>query len=100
MWTESSTPASSSKTGGNRCGHDPKRPLLTPANPIRKGKGGLPRILSLAAELTKAWYDHPKTCPVSVTTEIIAEAISAFRPSLAEAMIEEFKEDVATYSRI
>lgn len=48
--------------GGNRCGHDPKRPLLTPASPIRKGKGGLPRILSLAAERTKAWYSHPKKC--------------------------------------
>ncbi len=35
---------------GNRCGHDPKNPALTPAVPIRKGKGGLPRILSLAAE--------------------------------------------------
>ncbi|WP_235731729.1 hypothetical protein [Fundidesulfovibrio putealis] len=31
--------------------------------PIRKGKGGLPRILSLAAEQAKAWYDHPKKCP-------------------------------------
>lgn len=67
MWTESSTPASSLKTGGNRCGHDPKRPLLTPANPIRKGKGGLPRILSLAAERTKVWYDHPKKCPSLLT---------------------------------
>ncbi|MEA5090523.1 MAG: AAA family ATPase, partial [Solidesulfovibrio sp.] len=37
---------------------------------------------------------------VAVTTDIIIEAISAFRPSLTEAMIEEFKEDVATYSRI
>lgn len=56
-------PLSDSHCVGNRCGHDPKRPLLTPANPIRKGKGGLPRILSLAAERTKAWYDHPKKCP-------------------------------------
>lgn len=67
MWTESRPPVSSSKIGGNRCGHDPKRPLLTPANPIRKGKGGLPRILSLAAERTKAWYDHPKKCPPLLT---------------------------------
>jgi len=49
--------------GGNRCGHDPAKPLLTPANPIRKGKGGLPRILSLAAERTKTWYAHPRKCP-------------------------------------
>lgn len=47
---------------GNRCGHDPRCPALTPANPIRKGKGGLPRILSLAAERAKAWYFHPKKC--------------------------------------
>ncbi len=31
--------------------------------PIRKGKGGLPRILSLAAERAKAWYKHPAKCP-------------------------------------
>ena len=48
---------------GNRCGHDPKNPRLSPAKPIRKGKGGLPRILSLAAERAKAWYFHPKKCP-------------------------------------
>jgi hypothetical protein len=49
---------------GNRCGHYPKRPQLTPALPIRKGKGGLPRILSLAAERAKAWYSHPQKCHV------------------------------------
>ena len=48
---------------GNRCGHDPKNPRLSPPKPIRKGKGGLPRILSLAAERAKAWYFHPKKCP-------------------------------------
>jgi len=48
---------------GNRCGHDPRQPQLSPAKPIRKGKGGLPRILSLAAERAKAWYFHPKKCP-------------------------------------
>lgn len=47
---------------GNRCGHDPKPPKLSPAKPIRKGKGGLPRILSLAVERAKAWYYHPKKC--------------------------------------
>jgi len=46
-----------------------KLPLtrLEPAHPIRKGKGGLPRILSLAAERTKVWYDHPKKCPLLLT---------------------------------
>ena len=48
---------------GNRCGHDPRNPRLDPVRPILKGKGGLPRILSLAAERAKAWYDHPKKCP-------------------------------------
>jgi len=49
---------------GNRCGHDPAQPRLTPARPISKGKGGLPRILSLAAERAKAWYRHPQKCHV------------------------------------
>lgn len=49
---------------GNRCGHDPKQPRLTPARSLRKGKGGLPRILSLAAERAKKWYFHPKKCPL------------------------------------
>ena len=48
---------------GNRCGHDPKRPQLSAAVSIPKGKGGLPRILSLAAERAKAWYFHPSKCP-------------------------------------
>ena len=48
---------------GNRCGHDSSTPNLRPAHPIRKGKGGLPRILSLAAERAKAWYKHPAKCP-------------------------------------
>ena len=49
-------------TTGNRCGHNPKSPRLSPLKPIRKGKGGLPRILSLAAERAKAWYRHPHKC--------------------------------------
>ena len=47
---------------GNRCGHCPKQPSLTPARPIRKGAGGLPRLLSLAAERAKEWYRHPQKC--------------------------------------
>ena len=50
------------RISGNKCGHDPRAPRLSPAVPIRKGKGGLPRILSLAAERAKAWYFHPKKC--------------------------------------
>ena len=48
---------------GNRCGHDSHDPRLNAAVPIPKGKGGFPRILSLAAERAKAWYFHPKKCP-------------------------------------
>ena len=48
---------------GNRCGHDPHNPQLSPATPIKKGVGGLPRILSLAAERAKDWFFHPDTCP-------------------------------------
>lgn len=50
------------RISGNKCGHDPRAPRLSPVVPIRKGKGGLPRILSLAAERAKAWYYHPKQC--------------------------------------
>ena len=49
---------------GNRCGHCAVQPRLHPARPIRKGQGGLPRILSLAAERAKAWYRHPHKCHV------------------------------------
>jgi hypothetical protein len=48
---------------GNRCGHNPKKPRLNAAVSLPKGKGGLPRILSLAAERAKEWYRHPKKCP-------------------------------------
>lgn len=48
---------------GNRCGHDPRQPVLSAAVPIPKGRGGFPRILSLAAERAKAWYFHPQKCP-------------------------------------
>jgi len=49
---------------GNKCSHDARQPRLHPARPIRKGLGGLPRILSLAAERVKAWYRHPEKCHV------------------------------------
>lgn len=48
---------------GNRCGHDPKNPRLSPLEPIRTGPGGLPRILSLAAEKAKEWFFFPGQCP-------------------------------------
>lgn len=62
MFADGAPSAAAAKPSGNRCGHDPKRPQLTPANPIRKGKGGLPRILSLAAERAREWYTRPGKC--------------------------------------
>lgn len=57
------THANVSAVFGNRCGHDPHNPQLSPPSPIKKGLGGLPRILSLAAERAKDWFFHPDTCP-------------------------------------
>lgn len=53
----------SGSISGNRCGHDPQNPRLSPPMPIKKGLGGLPRILSLAAERAKDWFFHPDSCP-------------------------------------
>ena len=47
---------------GNRCGHDPQNPHLSPPTPIKTGPGGLPRILSLAAERAKEWFWNLKKC--------------------------------------
>jgi hypothetical protein len=55
---------------GNRCGHDPQNPNLSPPNPIRKGEGAPPRILSLAAELAKEWFWNPQKCPLLDTNLI------------------------------
>ena len=51
------------RLSGNRCGHDPHTPRLNAAVSIPQGKGGFPRILSLAAERAKAWYFYPRQCP-------------------------------------
>ena len=50
-------------TTGNRCGHDPQNPRLSPPAAIRTGPGGPPRILSLAAEKAKEWFFSPGQCP-------------------------------------
>jgi hypothetical protein len=55
--------AESSWASGNRCGHDPKNPILSPLNPNRKGEGDLLRILSLAAERANEWFWNPNQCP-------------------------------------
>ena len=56
-------PGSLSPMFGNRCGHDPRHPQLSPLQPIRKGPGAPPRILSLAAEKAKEWFFSPGICP-------------------------------------
>lgn len=48
---------------GNRCGHNPLRPVLELQSPIRVGKGGLPRILSLAKECVIKYFDKPNVLP-------------------------------------
>lgn len=53
---------------GSRCGHNPYSPRLNAAVSIPKGKGGLPRILSLAGERAKAWYFHPAKCSLLQTS--------------------------------
>ena len=63
-WSSDSNATDSRGKAGNRCGHCSNRPSLTPVRPIRKGPGGLPRLLSLAAERAKEWYRHPQKCHV------------------------------------
>ena len=59
------TPAAPySAKSGNRCGHDPANPKLSPPEPIKKGPGAPPRILSLAAEKVKEWFFNPGICPL------------------------------------
>lgn len=45
--------------GGNFCGHDPQKPLLNTLNPIKIGKGGLPRVLTLCMERLDGYYERP-----------------------------------------
>lgn len=48
---------------GNYCGHDKHEPKFTLAKPLKKGKGGLPRILTLALERFHAYYANPSLFP-------------------------------------
>ena len=45
--------------GGNFCGHDPSDPILNTLNPVKTGKGGLPRVLSLCMERMDSYYARP-----------------------------------------
>lgn len=46
--------------GGNFCGHDPASPRFTLADPAKKGKGGIPRVLTLCMERLKDYYYRPR----------------------------------------
>jgi hypothetical protein len=45
---------------GNGCAHDPLNPNLTLAKPAKKGKGGIPRVLTLCMERLPDYYYRPK----------------------------------------
>ncbi|MEW8389523.1 MAG: replication protein RepA [Candidatus Thiodiazotropha sp.] len=46
--------------GGNYCGHDPAKPNLALVQPAKKGKGGLPRVLTLCAERVTGYFYRPR----------------------------------------
>lgn len=80
---------------------------------MNTGTIDLERIVALTTKFTPADVEYlfqivaqqafEKECESKsdfpVTTEMIAQAIADFRPSLTEAMIEDFKEDIAIYAR-
>jgi hypothetical protein len=47
--------------GGNFCGHRPFSPSFTLKKPAKKGKGGLPRVLTLCMERLTNYYYRPGT---------------------------------------
>lgn len=49
--------------GGNYCGHSPLVPTLELEHPIKKGQGGLPRILSLVSEKIEDYFHSPSLLP-------------------------------------
>ncbi len=57
------TPTPSNPIFGNSCGHIPTEPKLTPPNPAKTGKGGLPRTLTLCIERLTQYYDYPALLP-------------------------------------
>ncbi len=46
-------------TGGNFCGHDPLNACFKLAKPAKKGKGGLPRVLTLCMERFTDYFHRP-----------------------------------------
>lgn len=49
--------------GGNYCGHNPTKPDLSLRSPVRKGKGGVPRVLTLLIERVAQYYHRPTLLP-------------------------------------
>ena len=47
-------------SGGNFCGHDPKAPSFTLVRPIKKGRNGVPRVLTLLIERLVSYYGNPR----------------------------------------
>ncbi len=45
---------------GNGCGHDPNNPNFELVTPIKTGKGGLPRVLTLCMERLRDYYYRPR----------------------------------------
>lgn len=56
-------PPRPSGLGGNFCDHNPNAPRLVPAYPAKQGKGGIPRVLTLCAELFCDYYYRPTILP-------------------------------------
>jgi hypothetical protein len=48
-------------TGGNFCGHNPLDPVLILPKPAKKGKGGIPRTLTLCIERVTNYFLNPRT---------------------------------------
>ena len=46
--------------GGNFCGHNPLSPVFSLPKPAKKGKGGIPRVLTLCAERLQNYYNNPR----------------------------------------
>lgn len=56
-------PPRPSGLGGNFCDHNPNAPRLVPTYPAKQGKGGIPRVLTLCAELFCDYYYRPTILP-------------------------------------
>jgi hypothetical protein len=72
---------------GNRCGHDPRRPRLSPPEAIKKGPGAPPRILSLALNGPSPGFFHPGRCRNSRPAPTARPDASVEKPIVLEARL-------------